>query len=395
MIGYIKTHKKLVAVILIVVAIGAFFIFRTKTAATKVTESKVEKRTITKMVSASGETKVTDGSTKYSIVSATVKKVNLANGTEVKKGQAIVDLDPVSLKAAADSAYSSYLLAKSGQDTYQKELSAARANVDAKKRLNIVAKEKYDSDRDTEDKNVWKSAEASLKGAEAELAMLQSKETYTNQNVSATYATYISAWTDFKSSSVVSPVDGILALEGINEGQQVMAGTKLFSVVNPKNIVFEAEVDETDVRLVSKGQKVEISLDSYGDEKISGTLAEVGAKTVITDSGATAVKVKVAIEKEDVLKIIGLSGDIKIMTQTRENVLTLPVEYIDEDEKGPYGWKIKDGKANKVRIEEGLVTDDFAEVKETTDIFENAQFVRGDKLTEGAKVTVSTDSTSK
>jgi hypothetical protein len=41
-----------------------------------------------------------------------------------------------------------------------------------------------------------------------------------------------------------------------------------------------------------------------------------------------------------------------------------------------------------LKKEEGLVTDDYAEVKESPEISENTQFVRGDKLTEGAKVSV-------
>lgn len=385
MLGFIKRHKRITVFVLLLVTGGIFWFLQSGNKPIEVTEAKVEVRTITKVVSASGETEVLNGSSKYALVTGTVKKINLSNGVQVKKGDSVISLDPVSLKAGSDTAYSAYLLAKASSEANNRDVLAKEADVTAKRRLKERAEEKYLSDKDVEDRDELKTASAALKAAEAVFFEAKNSADYLRQDVSAKYASYLSAWQDYQSASVLAPDEGILALESINEGQQVTAGTKLFSVINANNISFVAEVDETDIKGIKVGQKAEVLLDSYGNEKVEGSVSEIAAKTKETESGATAVEVKIKLNKEDLLKIIGLSGDVKIMTETKENALVLPVEYVEEDDKGFFAWQNDNGKAKKARVTEGLTTEDYAEVL-GEEITEGASFIKGEKLTEGADI---------
>lgn len=385
MLGFIKRHKRITVFVLLLVTGGIFWFLQSGNKPIEVTEAKVEVRTITKVVSASGETEVLNGSSKYALVTGTVKKINLSNGVQVKKGDSVISLDPVSLRAGSDTAYSAYLLAKASSEANNRDVIAKEADVTAKRRLKERAEEKYLSDKDVEDRDEFKTASAALKAAEAVFFEAKNSAEYLRQDVSTKYASYLSAWQDYQSASILAPDDGILALEGINEGQQVAAGTKLFSVINANNFSFVSEVDETDIKGIKVGQRAEVLLDSYGNEQIVGSVSEIAAKTKETDSGATAVEVKIKLNKGDLLKIIGLSGDVKIMTETKENATVLPVEYVEEDDKGFFVWQNDNGKAKKARVTEGLTTEDYAEVL-GEEITEGASFIKGEKLTEGADI---------
>ena len=79
--------------------------------------------------------------------------------------------------------------------------------------------------------------------------------------------------------NIVSPVEGIIALKGVNPGEVVTAGQTLFSVVDNKDVWLNARIEETKIGKIRIGQKVDYTIDGYPDRTFSGTVYEVGMAT--------------------------------------------------------------------------------------------------------------------
>ena len=83
-----------------------------------------------------------------------------------------------------------------------------------------------------------------------------------------------------KEIPIVAPINGTVIVRDIEPGQAVSTATAI--LVLSDRLIVKAEVDETDIGRVKKGQRVIIALDAYPDVKVNGTvdLIEFESKTV-------------------------------------------------------------------------------------------------------------------
>ncbi|MEK7595669.1 MAG: efflux RND transporter periplasmic adaptor subunit [Patescibacteria group bacterium] len=381
---YVKRHKKRTAVLLLMAAVISLLLLKNGTKEAPVTRSKVEKRTIIKYVSASGETAVTAQATSYSQLAANVSKIYFKNGSNVMEGDTIMEYDKFSLKASLDSAWSDYLSAKATLQTSFADYEYAKANVKAKKEIRDNAMEEYMGNKNNTNKEAFKTAEANYQSALADQRELNNKKGFFEKEEQSKYSDFLAASKNYANTTLKAKVSGTLILNNINEGQQVTNGQKLFSIANKDTLSFVSEVDETDIVYLKPGQECVIKLDSYQDEEIKGSISLVEAKTITTDAGSTAVKVELEISKDDMALIEGLNGEAKIKVATKENVLTIPFEYTEEDDKGTFVFVQSGNKTQKKRVKVGFETEDFVEIPEG--LSEGEQVIRAENLKEGDKV---------
>ena len=130
-------------------------------------------------------------------------------------------------------------------------------------------------------------------------------------------------------------------------------------------------VNEVDVRKLSVGQQVEISLDADATKRLTGTIthvANVGEQKPNQDS--KVFEVKVAIAKADTTLRPGMTTANSILTASIPNALSIPLEALVNEGGFSYVYKkdgrrvvkqqIETGQANDVEIivRRGLVKDD-------------------------------------
>lgn len=166
-----------------------------------------------------------------------------------------------------------------------------------------------------------------------------------------------------KDSSLYSPIEGVLVKSPSTvTGVQLLA-TDYFEIVNPKSLIFRAEVDEADISLISLEQKATLELDAYDNETINTQLSYIAYSSSVNSSG-TVFLVEFPLNSEDLNKYrLGMNGDAKIILDTRENVLIVPYDAtISRD--GKYYVKVKGAKdqPEEKEITIGLETDDSVEV---------------------------------
>lgn len=149
-----------------------------------------------------------------------------------------------------------------------------------------------------------------------------------------------------------SPINGVVASLPIQVGTFAVANlssTPLMIIADMSVINVDVRVDETDVANVKVGQKVKIKVDALGEKELQGEVAEKAA-SAITRSGQNIVQTAVAGTQEAkdfkvVIRLVNLTDEMRdrlrpgmsatatITTDTRENVVAIPLQALVEREE--------------------------------------------------------------
>ena len=140
-------------------------------------------------------------------------------------------------------------------------------------------------------------------------------------------------------SNLTSPIDGIVThIDTPVAGVNITPAAAVFTVADPKSLVFTANVDETDVGSLSLGQPATITLDAFPEATFSGKVSYISYSSELSSGGATVFPVKVLFDAPANLRI-GLNGDISIIVDRQTDVLTIPTSAIREDTSATYVYR--------------------------------------------------------
>ncbi len=346
---------------------------------------KIEKHTsLASKVTASGEIKPIELYNLTAEVPGRVEQIFVAEGEMVKKGQALVRVDPTqsafavsageaSVRVAqADSANQQVAINQAENTIHQVKASLAGASADLEKdradlqyaeneynrnedliERGIITKSVFDQVRSRRDqaRAVMNSQQARIdelkvQVRDAELNVDRMKAQYNSsmQRVKQGQEQLKSQADLLKRTTRYSPIDGVVASLPVKVGEYALASfstTPLMTVADMSQINAEIKVDETDIADVQVGQKAEVKVDALGENKIEGIVIERGA-SAITRSGQTIATSTNSQEARDFLvkiKLIptpeirdrlkpGMSSTAVITTATVENLLTAPLQSI-------------------------------------------------------------------
>jgi RND family efflux transporter MFP subunit len=148
----------------------------------------------------------------------------------------------------------------------------------------------------------------------------------------------------------------------------------------------KAQVDETDIPNVSKGQKAQVSLDAYPGTTFTGTVDQVAVKSESGSGGTTVFPVIVNIDRTGIPLRLGYNSTVDIQVLDDKDVITIPLTALMESGGGDYVFVIEDGKAHQRRITVGPRSQDAVEVTSGLDVGESIVSEGVDKVKEGQKV---------
>ena len=121
-------------------------------------------------------------------------------------------------------------------------------------------------------------------------------------------------------------------------------------------------VAELDIAKIKIGQEALIRVSSLAGETFTGVVREVGLSAKDKDkwgSSATEFQIRVAFQAHDKRLLPGMSTVMDVVPEKRQNVLALPHEYVQEDDKGYF---VTTENAEVKRIKVGLQTADAVEI---------------------------------
>jgi membrane fusion protein (multidrug efflux system) len=84
---------------------------------------------------------------------------------------------------------------------------------------------------------------------------------------------------DLKDRAIVSIIDGVVDETFIEKGEYVNPGQRLLLIHDPLDIWVDANIKETQIRRVKKGQTVLISVDAYPGKEFKGKVKSIGNTT--------------------------------------------------------------------------------------------------------------------
>ncbi|KUP33166.1 efflux transporter periplasmic adaptor subunit [Bacillus halotolerans] len=162
---------------------------------------------------------------------------------------------------------------------------------------------------------------------------------------------------------------------------------------NPKDLVVSGKLSEYDTLKVKKGQKVTLTSDVIQDKTWKGTVSAVGLVPDQQDNAAAAAGTDQAVQYPLQVKIKGDLPEGKpgfkfimnIETDKRKTN-TLPSKAVKKEDDQYYVYTVKDGKAKRVDVKIGEVTDDVTEIKEGISKDDQVILNPADDLADGTEV---------
>lgn len=230
-------------------------------------------------------------------VSGTIAKIYVDFNDVVKKGQIIAQIDSTFLAAQVKDAEAQVERAKAQVNQAQRDLNRIK-ELYAK---NLVSQADYDQALTN-----YETALAQLKSAEAQLER---------------------ARVNLKYSTIYSPIDGIVISRNVDVGQTVAASLQaptLFTIANDlRKMRVEANVDEADIGKVKPGQIVYFTVDAYPEETFTGKVSQVRLQPINVQN-VINYTVIIDVDNKDLKLKPGMTANVKILIEKRENVLRLP-----------------------------------------------------------------------
>lgn len=160
-------------------------------------------------------------------------------------------------------------------------------------------------------------------------------------------------------ATVTSPIDGyIVSNPSVYAGSNVLATDTIATVATSNNLQFVSEVDETDIGKARLGQKANITLDAFPDKTFDSQVLQISPQAITTSTGATAFNATFDMGNTEPL-LIGMNGSAQIITDTKENVLGVPLEAIVNDN---LVWVKKGSIYEKREVAKGLESDNDVEI---------------------------------
>lgn len=145
-------------------------------------------------------------------------------------------------------------------------------------------------------------------------------------------------------------------------GSSVSPAAAPFSVVYFDQLVFNAQVDEADIAAVNPGLKATVTLDALAADTFQSSVERIDKTSVVTPTGGTAFSVIIRLKDTGGKVLLGMNGSADIEIDSISDALTVPIEAVLDEVGKSYVFIAENGKAKKVEVTTGQLTDTRAQV---------------------------------
>jgi HlyD family secretion protein len=131
-----------------------------------------------------------------------------------------------------------------------------------------------------------------------------------------------------------APFDGVIAKVDVTANNSVDSGTTIGTIITEQKIA-QISLNEVDAAKVAIGQKATLTFDAIDGLSIAGTVSEVDLVGTVTQ-GVVNYTIKIAFDSGDDRVKPGMTVNAKIVTNIKQNVLTIPNSAVKSDAQGSY-----------------------------------------------------------
>ena len=328
-------------VVLIVAGAGAsaWWALRDTSGGVSYRSALLERGPLQAAVSSSGTVNPVSQVSVGSQVSGQIKEMLADFNTEVKQGQLIARIDPESFEykvrqASADleSARAAVLNAQANIAAVMAGVSKARldadnAQRDTQRKQDLLARE-FISQSDFENsRNSAGTLAEALKVTQAQLEVARAQAVAAQAVVRQREAALSQAKVDLEHTEIRSPVNGVVIKRSVDVGQTVAASLQapeLFIIArNLSDMQVEASIDESDISRVRIEQKVAFTIDAFPGRSFEGKVSQI-RKAAVASQNVVTYTVVVGFANPNASLLPGMTANVRIITETRDNVLKVP-----------------------------------------------------------------------
>lgn len=139
--------------------------------------------------------------------------------------------------------------------------------------------------------------------------------------------------------TVTAPISGVVTQLNVEAGD-TYNGSAIAVIENIESYEVTAEIDEYDISKVEIGQKAVIKTNGTGDEELDGTVIRIAPRA--TAGSNVTYTVTISIDTPNDALRMDMTAKISIIIKSKENVLSVPYESVQEDEDGNYFIQVVD-----------------------------------------------------
>ncbi len=222
--------------------------------------------------------------------------------------------------------------------TYQASVTAALTEINiASKNLNTISQ------------NIA-SQKLTISQLQAQLSLKQAGSLPTDISAQQAQVAQVQASVDavnaqIRNSEIIAPINGTVTQFDAKVGQVASVATPLISIMSNTGYEVDAGVSETDVGKVNVGDHVMMTLDAFSGETFTGSVFYIAPSETNTQ-GVISYLTKISFAKPDSRLKSGLTANIDIDTQHKDNVLLLPEYAILQNDLGSFVETVE-GKTTK------------------------------------------------
>ena len=287
----------------------------------QVRTAKVARKDLVQIVTANGTVQAKTKVELSANIMGQVTSLNVQEGDRVTKGDLLAVIDQARYAAALASA-------KSNLQALEAELVRARE---------AAAQAKRDVERAEQQFKDGILAEADRERTRSGYDQAVASAHRAERQVEQARADIASAQDSLDKTEIRAPMDGVVTRRNIEKGEVIITGTMnnpgtvLMTISDMSIIEAVLEVDQTDVPQLHIGQKADVRIDAFPDERFPGEVSEIGSSPIQGTSAlggaatGTDYSVKVTLLKHPERIRPGLTVTADITTATKGNTLTVPI----------------------------------------------------------------------
>lgn len=311
-----------------------------------VNTQKVELKTITETVSASGkiqpevEVKISPD------VSGEIVDLFVKEGQEVKKGEVLCKINP--------------LLYISNKERTEASVNTSKANLANSKARLVQSKAVFVNTELTFNRNKklfdqgaiseaeFENSKSQYESAKADVEAAVQTVSASDFNIKNALASLEEANNNLDRTIIRSPVDGKVSKLNVEKGERVvgtsqMAGTELLRIANLNEMEVVVDVNENDIVKIHLNDTTLIEVDAYLGQKFKGIVTSIANSANTNGTSAdqiTNFEVKIRILRDSYSHLLnnqqdnnspfrpGMTATVDIQTKTVKNILAVPIEAV-------------------------------------------------------------------
>lgn len=346
---------------------------------------KVARRSITQVVNASGKIQPETMVKINAEVSGEITSLPVKEGDKVKRGELLVRIKQDQYQAQVDRAEAGLQSARANMNLQKANLDKAESEF---KRAQELFEKKLLSDQE------YIAVKTSFNAAKSQYESSQA-------GVQQAQASLRDAKESLAKTTIYSPMNGTVSqlISELGErvsGSSFTQGTQIMTVADLSMMEARVDVGENDIVTISIGDTARITIDAYPDKKFTGVVYEIAntakSKGLGTQEEVTNFEVKIRVLNKDIALRPGMSMTADIETETKKNILAVPIQSVttrapkgagdkpkeggEEKKEGEGGglatndkpvecvFLVEDGKAKMVPVKRGINDEGYVEISE-------------------------------